>query len=140
MADYARIKTVARQARKCRLDMARIDKESREKLIGRVRQLVASSEKLSKATASIDIKDNQVYLNQRCLPLDPDGRSAKALIEGQVITKIFARITVHDTNASRCKLEWPGPEKKWTILTEGTLEGCLDFLSKETYFNEGMCI
>jgi hypothetical protein len=114
-----------------------IEKEYREKILARVKQLVASSERLSRATSAINIKGNQVYLNQRCLPLDPDTKSTKALIEGQLVEKMFARITLLERGGERAKLEWPGPGKQWTVLYEGSLEGCVDFLSKENYFDEG---
>ena len=119
------------------LNLPHIEKESREKILARVRQLVAASERLSKVTSAINIKGNQVYLNQRCLPLDSDTQSAKALIDGRLVEKIFARITVLEKEGARCKLEWPGPGKQWTVLNEGSLEGCVDFLSKENYFDEG---
>jgi len=114
-----------------------IEKDAREKIMNRVQQLVAASERLSKATSTVFIKANQVYLSQHCLPLDLDGKSARALIEGQPVEKIFARITVLEKEGARCKLEWPGPGKEWILLNEGSLESCLDFLSKETYYDEG---
>ncbi|MFQ6094115.1 MAG: hypothetical protein ACE5OR_15840 [bacterium] len=121
-----------------------LDRFTKDVLLIRVKEFVASSERLTQVVNRIAIRAGRIYLYHLVKAFIPEGVEVhliKPLIEGKYNEFPLARITLYDKKGDKCTVDWQRHTGQWITLHEGSLDECLQFIRDDkTWFYQAGCI
>ncbi len=117
----------------------RLDQAANDVLLIRVKEFVASSERLTQTVNRIAVRQGRIYLYHLVEAFIPKGIKVhfiKPLIKGKYNEFPLARITLYDKEGDNCTTDWQRHTGQWITLHEGSLEKCLQFIQNDkTWFS-----
>ena len=118
-------------------EKVKLDAKAKERILEQVKKAVDCSDKLRKRVSRVAMRGNRVYLYHLVEQFISEGVVLlKPLIDGKYLEYPYARITVKNSDATICALDWQRHNDQWMTLFEGTLQECFASIENDGWWFE----
>lgn len=108
-----------------------LDRFAKDMLMRRVKEFIASSERLSRIVNRVAVRAGRIYLYHLVEPFLLEGEEVQDLVDGKYNEFPFARLTLSDRWGNACTVDWQRPNGQWVSLYKGSLTECLQFIQDD---------